>query len=247
MHLRKPSPAGVIASLALFFALGGTALAAKHYLITSTSQIKPSVLGALHGSTGARGQTGSAGATGATGGAGANGQPGPVGGAGAQGPQGPAGPAGATVVARIRSVAPVATTFTEEENAASDDPLNGGWTQHAEELNQLTGQVTITFPPEAACEGSSVAVELLLDGSLVGGAAGKITELEKTETLPIGWAKEPPIGGPFEKWPEQSLSPWIFEPGKDTSHVLTARVADTCTGSGHPTIQGVSVDVLGVS
>ena len=42
MHLRKPSPAGVIAGLALFFALGGTALATSHYLITSTSQIKPS-------------------------------------------------------------------------------------------------------------------------------------------------------------------------------------------------------------
>ncbi len=74
---RHWSPTTVIALLALFFALGGTAIAAKHYLITSAGQIKPSVLRALHGATGPAGPTGAAGATGATG---------PV------GPQGPAGP-----------------------------------------------------------------------------------------------------------------------------------------------------------
>jgi hypothetical protein len=241
MHLRKPSPAGVVASLALFFALGGTALAAKHYLITSTNQIKPSVLSALHGSVGARGPAGPRGA------AGANGQPGPAGSGGPQGPQGLAGPAGATVVARIRSVAPAATQSTEEGTPTLvGDPLNVGWTQHADELNQLTGQVTITVPPEAACEGSGAAVEILLDGSLVGGAAAHPGELETTETLPIGWTEEAPNGGPFATWPEQSLSPWLFEPGKDTSHALTAQVADTCTAGGHATIQAVSVDVLGV-
>jgi len=36
--------ANVAATLALFFALGSTALAMRHYLITSTKQIKPSVL-----------------------------------------------------------------------------------------------------------------------------------------------------------------------------------------------------------
>jgi hypothetical protein len=47
MHPRKPSPALVVACLALFVALGGTAIAASHYVITSTSQIKPSVRSAL--------------------------------------------------------------------------------------------------------------------------------------------------------------------------------------------------------
>jgi hypothetical protein len=52
----------VIAYVALFVALaGGTAYAAKHYLITSTKQIKPNVRKALHGATG---PTGPAGATG---------------------------------------------------------------------------------------------------------------------------------------------------------------------------------------
>ncbi len=70
----------VIASLALFLALGGTAVAARHYLITSTRQIKPTVLKALHG---ARGPSGPAGPSGAAG------SPGPP---GAQGPRGEAGP-----------------------------------------------------------------------------------------------------------------------------------------------------------
>jgi hypothetical protein len=37
----------LVAFIALFFALAGTGVAASHYLITSTSQIKPSVLRAL--------------------------------------------------------------------------------------------------------------------------------------------------------------------------------------------------------
>ena len=41
--MRRLSPATVIASVALFFSLAGTGLAAQHYLITSVSQIKPSV------------------------------------------------------------------------------------------------------------------------------------------------------------------------------------------------------------
>jgi hypothetical protein len=70
----------VAATLALFFALGGTAVAAKHYLITSTSQIKPNVLNQLHGKAG---------------------PPGPV---GPGGPQGPAGPAAPVAFGKIMRV-----------------------------------------------------------------------------------------------------------------------------------------------
>ncbi len=76
---RRLSYANVVATFALFFAMSGGALAASHFLITSTKQIKPSVLKSLKGANGANG------ASGATG---------PVGPAGAQGAQGPAGPAG---------------------------------------------------------------------------------------------------------------------------------------------------------
>ena len=61
----------VIACIALFLALGGgTAFAAKHYLLTSTRQIKPSVRKALRGARGTTGATGITGDTGNTGPAG---------------------------------------------------------------------------------------------------------------------------------------------------------------------------------
>jgi hypothetical protein len=41
---RRPSPTLLVAFVALLVALGGTAVAAERYVITSTSQIKPSVL-----------------------------------------------------------------------------------------------------------------------------------------------------------------------------------------------------------
>jgi len=62
--------ANVIATLALFFARTGGALAAKHYLINSTKQINPKVLKKLKGRTGRTGATGTAGLSGREGPAG---------------------------------------------------------------------------------------------------------------------------------------------------------------------------------
>jgi hypothetical protein len=59
--------ANVAATLALVFAMSGGALAANHYLITSTKQIKPSVLKKLKGAKGTKGATGSRGPAGAAG------------------------------------------------------------------------------------------------------------------------------------------------------------------------------------
>jgi hypothetical protein len=75
----------VVATLALVFAMSGGAFAASKYLITSTKQIKPSVLSSLKGKAGPAGTAGAAGPAGAVGSAGA---------AGAQGPAGPQGAAG---------------------------------------------------------------------------------------------------------------------------------------------------------
>jgi hypothetical protein len=98
------TPATVIAMLALVFAMTGGAYAAGKYVITSTKQIKPSVLKSLQGKAGAAGATGSTGPAGAAGPAGpvgpagAKGETGPAGKGetGATGAAGPAGPAGAT-------------------------------------------------------------------------------------------------------------------------------------------------------
>lgn len=86
---KRMSYANVVATLALFFALsGGAAYAASHYLITSTKQIKPSVLASLKGKAGPRGTAGPAGPAGPQGAAGAAGAKGENGAAGGQGPQG---------------------------------------------------------------------------------------------------------------------------------------------------------------
>ncbi|KRF37598.1 hypothetical protein ASG94_09945 [Nocardioides sp. Soil805] len=74
--------------LAALLVGGGTAMAAGKYIITSKSQIKPSVVKQL------KGKTGKTGATGATGAQGPTGARGPTGATGATGPQGPQGPAG---------------------------------------------------------------------------------------------------------------------------------------------------------
>src|SRR5579875_1612806 len=95
-HLRL---ANLLLAAALFFSMGGVAIAAHHYLITSTKQISPKVLRKLHGRQGppgASGPTGPAGPAGLVGPPGLSGPPGPTGLTGALGPTGPVGQAGAT-------------------------------------------------------------------------------------------------------------------------------------------------------
>jgi hypothetical protein len=70
---RRLTPSMVVALLALFFAFGGGAYAASHYLITSTKQVSPKVLKSLRGRAGPAGPIGPQGATGPPGKDGANG------------------------------------------------------------------------------------------------------------------------------------------------------------------------------
>ncbi|HWY19534.1 MAG TPA: hypothetical protein VNY27_12600 [Solirubrobacteraceae bacterium] len=97
MIRRRFTYTNLAVTLALVFAMSGGAYAAGKYLITSTKQIKPSVLKQLQGkagASGAQGPAGAAGPAGPTGAGGAQGPQGPVGGAGPQGPKGEAGPKG---------------------------------------------------------------------------------------------------------------------------------------------------------
>jgi Collagen triple helix repeat (20 copies) len=113
----RVSPATVIASLALVFAMAGGAYAASKYVITSTKQISPKVLKSLQGKAGPAGKNGANGTNGANGAQGPQGAQGPAG-AGAQGPAGPAGLAGAT--------GPTGTTgFTK--TLPKGESLKGEW------------------------------------------------------------------------------------------------------------------------
>jgi hypothetical protein len=94
--------ANVAMTLALVFAMTGGAYAAGKYLITSTKQIKPSVLAQLKGkngtsgTNGTNGTNGKDGAQGTQGPVGEKGSAGEKGDAGAQGLKGATGPAGAS-------------------------------------------------------------------------------------------------------------------------------------------------------
>jgi hypothetical protein len=87
----RPTPTAAIATLALVFTMTGGAYAANRYLITSTKQIKPSVLAQLKGKSGAAGAAGVQGPQGPQGSQGAKGETGNAGSAGEKGTDGEKG------------------------------------------------------------------------------------------------------------------------------------------------------------
>jgi hypothetical protein len=145
-RIPRPSAALIVAVIALVVAMGGTSLAAAHYVITSKHQIKPSVLKGLKGKrgrTGAIGPTGPQGATGATGAAGAAGKP------GAMGKPGPKGDDGTSVsLATASSTQCPAGGAVVSQNGQSVPVCNGA-------QGTKTDWTTYTMSPEAVSSGSS--------------------------------------------------------------------------------------------
>jgi hypothetical protein len=160
---RWPSSALAIAIAALFFALGGGAVAAgHHYLITSTKQIKPSVLAKLKGAKGPAGQS-------ATGHVGPQGLQGPIGATGAVGAKGDKGDTGTAGVAGAAGTKgdTGATGVTGTTGVAGDT----GATGPAGPVNYRAGIVLVP----AGTSGASVTFSSPLSGPLVLGMPYVVT------------------------------------------------------------------------
>lgn len=124
-----------VATAAVCLSFTGVGFAAGHYLITSTSQIKPSVLNELRGARGPQGPAGEKGLSGTNGTNGAPGAVGPTGptgspggGGGQVGPTGPAGVLGPEQIAQDQPDLP-ANTVTSLEVACptGDIAISGGF------------------------------------------------------------------------------------------------------------------------
>lgn len=129
---------GIVSVIALVFAMTGGAFAAKKYIITSTKQIKPSVLKSLKGEEGPRGLAGTNGTNGTNGKDGAQGSAGTHGTDGTDGTNGTVGTDGKNVVTGTATSTPVTgecpevggATVEVEGNAASKKKVCNGspWT-----------------------------------------------------------------------------------------------------------------------
>jgi hypothetical protein len=136
------SPATVIASLALVFAMTGGAYAAGRYVITSTKQISPKVLKSL---------TGKAGPAGAAGANGAAGPAGPTGPAGGTGPAGTNGTNGESIKGETGKEGPQGKEGNIGKTLAPGETETGTWVLVGEgnaAIGSTGGEskVAISFP-----------------------------------------------------------------------------------------------------
>jgi hypothetical protein len=169
---RHLSYANVVASLALFLAMSGGAYAANKYLITSTKQIKPSVLKQLTGKAGAPGSPGLAGGAGSQGPAGPGGPQGPAGPGGPQGPKGEAGPKGEKGAAGAKGE--TGEPWTAGGTLPSGKTETGRWLYSRGKQGKILASLSFTLPLAKALTPSEVHyVEEGGNGTTCPGSAAK--------------------------------------------------------------------------
>ena len=239
-----------VAYVALFAALGGTSYAAVRFapgsvttralangVVThaklasgsvgeanlvkrslTAADFKPGqLLSAIKGSSGA---TGAAGVSGTAGASGQTGTSGPTGATGRVGPAGQDGNAG--IVARARGTSRV----TAPHGSSTNVPLSATtWTQGANDLNLITGAMTIETP--ASCTGS-------FGNSVVISVDGVPNTFVVAPTAPANASLTVPV-----------VVSDVTEPGTGTPHTITAKLQNTCTKSGEDyTVTDAKIDVV---
>jgi hypothetical protein len=241
---RRPSLSVVLAALALFVALGGTAIAASHYLITSTNQIKPSVLVKLEQAM-AKERQGPRGKPGTTGGAGAPGAPGPAGQNGQPGQPGPIGSTGASGFGAIQGFSaqgPASVELSTQPNVpvtavtkrlpAGNFIVNGSATVYVEADNENYWLVTCTMtdtPDSGQPTIDTVQWQATTDWSI-----GVLTPGSAQNTLPFEEAIDSPnspstLAIACEAYSKLGMDPDIGPVGNIAASTITAVQTSTNT------------------
>ncbi len=189
----------VLATLALFFALGGTAYAGAQALVTGSQVKDGSLTGAdladrtidvnkLTGAAvsllkGARGAAGTAGPAGPSGQAGPAGAPGPTGATGATGPAGATGAAGPAGTA----IALASCAKTEAQSVADDSSFHTIWsidfTAGARQLFIPTGSIGNANIPGGCTTSGGVTEQITVDGAPISLGGGLLSFTDGAHTL----------------------------------------------------------------
>ena len=228
------SAAALVVALLGVAALASGAEISKPSGLPTASDAKPTLLQGPRGPRGPRGRRGRVGQQGPQGPKGDAGPQGERGGQGDRGPQGERGAAGTALAARVRSSSEVSTGSASPPGEAW--PLTGNfWTQQAGETELMLGQVRVRHP--SACDGADqypgyASVNVLIDGDYVGSAYVGFYQgiAGKTQTIGLYFY---PMGG-------------MMAPDANANHIMTAKVADFCTGAGQDfTFESFKVDIIG--
>jgi hypothetical protein len=218
---RKPSTATAIAIVALIFAMAGTGIAASRYIITSASQIKPSVVRELRSEIAHAAEVKLA-ASGAH-----------------------------AVVARVRSTGPVtAPPEGHPASAALKGAAWKQGPEELDEMIGFV-EVSVPAESECKEAGEAPGqgfVSVGTDGAQ-SGPVFHASKAAVNEVVPLTTWSEQLVPGANNL--NVQLTPWLYERGKASEHTLTATISDTCgvkggIGNAHFTLKAVSVDVMGV-
>jgi hypothetical protein len=111
------------------------------------------------------------------------------------------------------------------------------WPQGAAETQFLFGEATVLYPDACGGNGTNppyATIGVFVDGQSIGSAYASFYPGSEGRSQTLG----------FYFYPTSAL----IGPGSDLTHVLTARVLDSCTGTGQEfTFDALKIDVVSVS